>query len=283
VGTHDEGNVLDRLERIEDALHHLHHELLAHLVDLRLHLRDLMLANEMPVTLRTSHPVALASDDHRSPMGVANDNTHCLRFVKRIEDLFQRPVSILDLGCAGGGLVLDFLRRGHFAIGLEGSDFALRNQRGEWAFIPDHLFTCDVTQEFELRHGNQFCEFDLITAWELLEHIPRASLPGLFSNIRKHLAHDGLFTASVATFDHGDPASGARWHVTVKPRQWWLEIARAAGFEEAPVHLDARDFPRVAGHKIIQGSLGGTRSDWDAAANPAKGFHLILRQREATG
>lgn len=242
-----------------------------------------MLANELPVTLRTAHPVALASDDHRFPMGVANDNTHCLRFVKSIENLFQRPVSVLDLGCAGGGLVLDFLRRGHFAIGLEGSDFALRNQRGEWPFIPDNLLTCDVTQEFELRNGSQICEFDLITAWELLEHIPRASLPGLFRNIREHLAHDGLFTASVATFDHGDPVTGARWHVTVQPKQWWLEVARAAGFEEAQIRLDVRDFPRGAGHEIIQECLGGTRSDWDAAADPAKGFHLILRQPGSAG
>jgi hypothetical protein len=54
----------------------------------------------------------------------------------------------MDLGCSGGGIILDALLRGHMAIGLEGSDVSLKQQRAEWRVIPNHLFTCDITKPF---------------------------------------------------------------------------------------------------------------------------------------
>ena len=61
----------------------------------------------------TSSPVAAASNDHKVPLGTINDNTRCPRFVAACERVFRKPLRFMDLGCAGGGLVLDFLLRGH--------------------------------------------------------------------------------------------------------------------------------------------------------------------------
>ena len=87
------------------------------------------------VILETAHPVAYTSNDHRFPWGTKNDNTRSPRFCAAIERHFGRRVSALDLGCSGGGIVFDFLLRGHFAMGLEGSDFSLKTQRAEWRLI----------------------------------------------------------------------------------------------------------------------------------------------------
>jgi len=41
----------------------------------------------------------------------------------------------MDIRCSGGGLVLDGILKGHFAIGLEGSDYSKKRQRAEWRLM----------------------------------------------------------------------------------------------------------------------------------------------------
>lgn len=227
------------------------------------------------VTVETEHPVALGSDDHRFPRGTKNDNTRYPRFCYKCEQVFGRQVRFLDLGCAGGGLVLDFLLRGHFAIGLEGSDYSLTWQRAEWRLVPGHLFTCDVTKPFtiRLRSSADPLEFDIISAWEVLEHIPETALPQFFSNIARHLADGGFFVASVATFEDRDPETGAVWHATVRPRGWWVAMAERTGFASVDGVFDAYDFPR------LPGGTPSLSADRYTVVDPRRGFHLVLRRR----
>lgn len=167
----------------------------------------------------TDHPIAYESLDHIDPKGSANDNTHYPWFVTKTQRVFGRKVKHLDLGCAGGGLVKDFLDSSHFSMGVEGSDYSFKNQRAEWKTIPENLFTADITKPFHFLDGNSgdAIKFDIITAWEVMEHIPRESLPGLFSNIYNNLVPGGLFVCSVATFeDRG-------YHVTLEQKPWWIE------------------------------------------------------------
>ena len=175
----------------------------------------------------------------------------------------------MELGCAGGGLVLDFVLSGHDAIGIDGSDYGRAWQRGEWGVIPHRLFTADITEPFTVRKAGNLQKFDLITAWKVLEHIPDQSLDRLFENIRNHLTPDGLFCASVATFENYDQTSGTAWHVTVKPREWWVGRVERAGFEVAEGRFMTTDFPRGSGNPRA--------NDWDAALNPELGFHICLR------
>jgi SAM-dependent methyltransferase len=213
----------------------------------------------------TSFPLALHSDDHRYPRGTANDNTHGPAFVDACGRIFGRPVRHLDLGCAGGGLVRDFFDAGHYSVGIDGSDYSKRTRRAEWRVIPDHLFTADIAKPFQVSGE----PFDVITAWDVLEHIREGDLPLLFDNIVRHLAPGGMFVASVATFPDEDPASGARWHVSIRPRSWWEARLCAAGLVPGPspfVHAD-----------YVRGSGNGPQ-DWDAVARPDMGFHVVARR-----
>jgi SAM-dependent methyltransferase len=220
----------------------------------------------------TEFPIALKSDDHIYPRGTQNDNTRCPRFVYAAERALGKPLKILELGCAGGGLVLDFLIAGHEAIGIEGSDYSSIWRRAEWANIPDHLFTADITKPFTLTANGMQQKFDLITAWEVLEHIRDEDLDGLFSNIRQSLSPKGLFCGSVAMFEDRDPVSGAVWHVTVKPYDWWQKRISDAGFEIIEGLFSTADFPRGSGNpRAIW--------DWDANASPEMGFHICFRNK----
>lgn len=228
------------------------------------------------LTLESDHLIAADSDDHRFPRGTKNDNTRYPRFCAKCEAIFRRPLKFLDIGCSGGGLVFDFLLRGHLAVGLEGSDYSFRNQRAEWRVIPNHLFTCDVTKPFNIRSqpSGATLKFDVISAWEVLEHIPEASFPQFFRNVVGHMADDGFFVASVATFEDWDPATGAVWHVTVKPREWWLEKIETAGLVPVSGIFDTLDFPRLPGGVFTLNMDGNTRID------PKRGFHLTLKKAE---
>jgi SAM-dependent methyltransferase len=226
----------------------------------------------------SEHLVAVDSWDHKQPRGAAEDNTRSAVFVAAVEDLFTAPsLTHLDLGCAGGGLVYDFLLQGHCSIGIEGSDYLKRAKRGHWSIIPNHLFTADITKPFKVvrRSDMRAATFQVITAMEVMEHIPESCLNQLLENIYRHLSDTGLFCCSIATFPDFDETSGAIWHVTVQNKDWWIGKFESQGFVvEAHTGLDFKTFPRGTNNP-----LAGFGADNDFITNPQMGFHLVLKKR----
>jgi 2-polyprenyl-3-methyl-5-hydroxy-6-metoxy-1,4-benzoquinol methylase len=225
---------------------------------------------QLDLQLRATRRVADDSPDHYAPRGTMNDNTRHLRFVRRCERYFPE-VRHLDVGCAGGGLVWDFAIRGHLSVGIEGSDFSLRNCRAEWRTIPDRLFTADITQPFELNDGEgRRVLFNVITAWELFEHIPTDLVGTTIQNIAANLAADGMIVCSVATFVDKDESTGVVYHQTVKERAWWIDAFASHGLTTVEDLFDVEDF--------VRGSGNPRASDWNVRSNPEMGFHLVLRR-----
>lgn len=168
----------------------------------------------------TDFPIAYESFDHLEPKGTMHDNTHHMPFVDRVEELAgDRKILFADFGCSGGGLVKDFIDKGHVAVGIEGSNYSQLHKRAEWATIPDNLFTADITKPLFITDDNGTMGLcDVITMWDVLEHIHEVDLGVLISNIRNNLKTQGLFVCSVATFeDHPH-------HVTLKDREWWINL-----------------------------------------------------------
>jgi SAM-dependent methyltransferase len=216
-------------------------------------------------------PVAIDTDDHQKPWGAAHDNTRSPRFVAACERHFQRSLTFLDLGCSGGGLVLDFLLRGHRAYGIEGSDHPLNAQRAEWRVLRNNLFTADITRPFRLAEtqGGPPVASDVISMWEVLEHIADEDLPQLFTNITAHLKPDGIFIGSIALGpdDHG----GASYHRTVKPRDWWERRFAELGLPMLANHGFAfEDFCRGTSN----GPIDGNYRD-----EPHVGFHFVAARK----
>ena len=215
--------------------------------------------------LHTYNPVAIHSRDHTHPHGAANDNSRNKAFNEKLYKLYAgRHINLIDLGCSGGGFVHDCLLAGHTAVGLEGSDFSYLAQRAEWKTIPGNLFTCDVTKEFELRvetgdgNGNYQIEpfkADVITGWELLEHINEADLKSMFKNCLHHLKPDGRMIFSISK-------NHEFWHVCVHDEEWWYDKFKTFGLH------NRQDLVEYFGDEWIRGPKQGAPNS----------FHVVLER-----
>jgi len=181
----------------------------------------------------TEHEVAWDSPDHIVPWGTRRDSTRQLRFQQKLVFLMKENdfSSILDLGCAGGGYISDMYDFGFNAVGIEGSDFSKKRNRAEWARLKDKcLFTADITKKFRIQNDDEIKKFDIITSFEVLEHIKEEDLCGLFRNISDHTSDHALLILSVTTCD--DMKNGINLHQTVHPKAWWLKKFNEFGWTE---------------------------------------------------
>lgn len=199
--------------------------------------REFLGNSERKVKIITDKPVAYDSPDHISPWGTKNDNSTNLKFNYKLAQLISlQDLSVLDLGCSGGGFVKSIIDMGCFAVGIEGSDYSQKIKRAEWATIPEYLFTADITEPFKLLPQNtidnnydEVFKFTIITVWEVIEHIEKEKLAVVFQNISSHLRKNGVVIMSVSPNE--EVINGFRLHQTVEEKDWWLEECYKNGFE----------------------------------------------------
>lgn len=180
----------------------------------------------------TAKPIAFDSYDHIAPYGTKDDSTKSAVFNTALYEVFgqltAKQLRLLDLGCAGGGLVETFHLDKGLAIGIEGSDYSLVRKRDAWGRIPEYLFTADITEPFQvLGNDDKLFQFHIITMWETLEHLKTEALSQVFQNVKDHLCHEplSLFLGTVSTVPCG------AYHQTVQNEAWWNAKFREHGFE----------------------------------------------------
>jgi cyclopropane fatty-acyl-phospholipid synthase-like methyltransferase len=189
------------------------------------------------IIIDTQYPVAFDSPDHTHPWGTMRDNHSNESFIQEIEAYFGRPFSVLDIGCSGGLLIHDFHNRGNVAVGIEGSDYSVVHQRAEWPELHNkNLFTCDASRDYQIQFEDtkEVVKFDLITSWDVIEHIHPDRLEAFFQNVQKHLADEGIFVGSISTV--GDKSSGTQLHLSQHSESHWMS-------EILPQYFDGSPYP----------------------------------------
>jgi SAM-dependent methyltransferase len=195
----------------------------------------------------TNFSVAFESPDHIAPKGTAVNNSTNKKFILHMDEKLHcefggQTLRMMDLGCAGGQTIADFMKLRWQGAGLEGSDFSLKHRRANWATLANtNLFTCDITKPYQIKLNGHAVKFHLITAWEVMEHIPTPALDQVFRNIVDHLEVGGYFIAS--TTETSDIHEGLELHQTRWPNAEWRDYM-------------AKKFPELeyadAGLKIYQ-------------------------------
>lgn len=188
----------------------------------------------MSFSVQTRYPVALESVDHLYPRGTKNDNSTNSEFIwkaaRQVQGGFGEKLSLLDVGCSGGGLVQAILRCGCEAVGIEGSDYSQRTGRAAWVVseCKGHLFTADIGKPFLVLDQGRLAPFNVVTAWEVLEHLSEEELETLNLTLHAHMREHGLFMGSVNT--ESDFFEGVEYHKTLRPAQWWEDFFQARGW-----------------------------------------------------
>lgn len=207
------------------------------------------------ISVITDKPLAFDSPDFIQLWGAKNDNTKDPAFYVEIEQHYNgEKINYLDLGCSGGGLVADMHNRGHLAVGLEGTDYSAKTGRAEWAELYNkNLFTADVTEPYSiLNDGNQVL-FDIISAFELVEHIHPNDLNRLFKHISSNLKIGGMFVASVSTKE--DIINGVVLHQSVFNEMDWRFNILTEDEALKDTNLELVPYPFVAKPRRDAGSF----------------------------
>lgn len=184
------------------------------------------------INLYTEHPIALDSQDHLNPYGCVQDSNSDKEYIKEIKTYFNnKKIKVLDIGCAGGQLVVDHHNQNDIAVGLEGSSHALNGKGSDnWKNYKDKvLFLCDASRPYSLFNDNAPIKFDYIQSWEVIEHIPTERLNIFFTNVKNHLDEHGLFCGSIAV----TPCSSGN-HVSLFPLPEWIKKFKENGLDMQP-------------------------------------------------
>ena len=212
----------------------------------------------------TDSPIAFQSDDHKFPWGTRTSNSKSEYFQFKLMRLFSEDIdwSILDLGCSAGGFVEGFHEVGVAAFGIEGSDYNRKNARGSWPKLDNiRLFTGDITKPFSFFVDHEEMKFDVVTAWDVFEHIEPKDLVGLLDNLNHSLKDDGIAVLTIATVP--DVINGIDLHKSKMPREKWEALFTDHGF---CVNAEIQTYLR--GH-----SPRGKR------LNEKTGFNIVLNKR----
>lgn len=218
------------------------------------------------IIIETTKAVAFDSPDHIQPWGTARDDSTNNAFNQKLQWWLPREfIRVLDIGCSGGGFVKSIIDQGGFAVGVEGSDYSKKIRRAQWATIPEKLFTTDATADFQLfevdAEGTKNpLKFNIITAWEFIEHIREEDLPKVMKNVDRHLSPNGVVIMSVSPNE--ETINGVTLHLCVHDHPWWIKKFDDLGYT---CHAKAVKF------------FGNDMVRWEA--NAPGSFHVILTRK----
>ena len=132
------------------------------------------------------------------------------------------PVSLLDVGCAKGFMVKALHEVGVDAWGVDASKYALAAAPPEVQFF----LSRGIIQALPFND----MAFDTVLCCDVLEHIPEEDAELACSELMR--VTDRRLIINVITLevpDYDDPT-----HITIKPRQWWVDKLLSHGGQEVP-------------------------------------------------
>lgn len=169
------------------------------------------------ITIQTDHEFCVDQPDYQIHnqakelqlnCSAGQDNHSDLDLINETLSRFDNDqINCLDLGCAGGQLILDYNKspKTNICIGLDGSCGVYKHPNWEHDTILRHA---DLTKSFVVLDEGAPVKFDIITCWEVVEHFEETDLDIFFTNVFKHLNKGGLFFGSIALFEDTRDSDG---------------------------------------------------------------------------
>lgn len=189
-------------------------------------------------------------------------------------------INVLDIGCGTG----DFLKYGNQknnsnGVGVEPNDVARQKAQSKNVEVFNDLK--------EIKAHN----FDVITLWHVLEHVP--DIENYFSFFNEKLHKDGLLVIAVPNFKSYDAKFyGEHWAAWDVPRHLWhfsknsmQKISQTHGFDLThiqPMYFDSfyvsllSERYKNGKQNLLKAFWVGLRSNWEAKRTKEYSSHIYL-------
>lgn len=135
---------------------------------------------------------------------------------KHIVNKFS-PSSVLDVGCAKGFLVKALVELGVDAYGVDPSEYAFNE-------VPADIKGRTVIGAAQQLHDEDN-SFDLVTCFDVLEHIPEKDVPQVLSEMLR-VSKQWLIIRVVTKELPNDVDAN---HAIIREKDWWIEKIKEAG------------------------------------------------------
>jgi 2-polyprenyl-3-methyl-5-hydroxy-6-metoxy-1,4-benzoquinol methylase len=156
-------------------------------------------------------------------------------FINKTKKSFGENFTHLDLGCGSGSFVYNSRELGADSVGVD--NYLNRKNVPYWNSKYRNFFLkADISKDFFIQKNNKDVKFDLITLWEVFEHIETNLLSTLIENIRRHMHEQSIVVGSICTVRDENPLKKAIYHKTVQSKEWWLEFLNKNGLQPTNKH-----------------------------------------------
>lgn len=145
------------------------------------------------------------------------------------------PYRVLDFGCGPGRDLVTFTRKGHIAVGLDGTDAFVTMARAHSG--------CEVWQQDFLALDLPDACFDGVFANASLFHVPSLALPEVLQQLHATLKPGGVLFSSNPRGQNQEGWNSGRYGVYHDIKAW-RAVMTAAGFSELDHYYRPAGLPR---------------------------------------
>ena len=125
------------------------------------------------------------------------------------EILLRNPQNVLDVGCGLGDVVRRLNKIGVEATGVDNAEVLWK------IFWKEHFFKEGDAKKLPFRDNS----FDVVFSSDFFEHVPEEDIDTVLGEMKRV----GRRILAVIAFEAELTERQAKYHVTNKPREWWIE------------------------------------------------------------